>query len=351
VLVEDGFIPNPYEKCVLNKTLSDGTVVTVVLYVDDLLVSCTSIDIILRLKKYLLEKFPEVSFHTGKVIEYVGMTMDFASKPGAAVITMKQMTNDILDNPDTCRHSTPATEELFEIDESSPKLDKVQEAWYRTYVAKLLYLAKRVRPDILCPVAFLTTRAQGCTSQDLTKLRRVLGYLRAMPDRGIVVEFGNDPQTQGYIDASYAIHQRDGKSHTGGSLLFGKGGPLYVTSVKQTIVTKSSTEAELVAFSDVASEVIALRNFAIGQGYPTKPAIVHQDNLSTMALVANGGPCTKRSRHVDIRRFWMAERVSDGTLTVVKCPTAIMWANLLTKPVVGSQFVKERNGLTNWEWD
>ena len=39
---------------------------------------------------------------------------------------------------------------------------------------------------------------------------------------------------------------------------------LYVTSVKQAIVTKSSTESELVAFSDVTSEIVCMRNFAIG---------------------------------------------------------------------------------------
>jgi hypothetical protein len=291
-----------------------------------------------------------VSFHTGKVIEYVGMTIDFESKPGCAVVTMKQMTDDIINTSGTtAMHPTPANEDLFEIDEASLKLDQIEESFYRTFVAKLLYLCKRVRPDLLCPVAFLTTRAIACTKQDLGKLHRVIGHLRATPERGIVIQFGSDPRAQGYIDASYAIHQRDGKSHTGASLIFGKGGPLYVTSVKQTIVTKSSTEAELVAFSDVASEVIALRHFSIGQGYSDAPAIIHQDNLSTMALVTNGGPCSKRSRHVDIRRFWMAERVSEGVLKVVKCPTAVMWANLLTKPVVGKQFIDERNGLTNWE--
>ena len=51
---------------------------------------------------------------------------------------------------------------------------------------------------------------------------------------------------------------------------------LYVTSVKQAIVTKSSTESELVAFSDVTSEVVCMRNFAIGQGYtqPNQPSYI-----------------------------------------------------------------------------
>jgi hypothetical protein len=131
--------------------------------------------------------------------------------------------------------------------------------------------------------------------------------------------------------------------------MFGKGGPLYSTSVKQNIVTKSSTEAELVAASGVASEVLCLRNFAIGQGYPPVPAILYQDNNSCMALIANGGPCSKRSRHIDIRYFWIAEQVTAGKLIIERCPTELMWANLLTKPLQGAQFIIERRGITNWD--
>ena len=116
---------------------------------------------------------------------------------------------------------------------------------------------------------------------------------------------------------------------------------------KQPIVTKSSTEAELVGMSDVCSEVISLRNFVIAQGQPVAPAIVLQDNNSAMALVDRGGPCSKRSRHIDIRHFWVAEKVNDGSVKIVRCPTEVMWANILTKPLGRTQFVAEREGLTN----
>ena len=60
-------------------------VITVVLYVDDLLVTCKSEQAIIELKQYLESKFPEVSYHCGNVIEYVGMTIDFASRRGAVM--------------------------------------------------------------------------------------------------------------------------------------------------------------------------------------------------------------------------------------------------------------------------
>ena len=290
-----------------------------------------------------------MSYHCGDIIEYVGMTIDFASRPGAAVVTMKQITQDIIDTSEVQRPAaTPATADLFTVTESE-RLSQQREDYFRKFVAKILYLAKRARPDVLLPTAFLTTRATVCTEEDMNKLVRVIGYIKATSERGIVVEFGDRPRLRSYIDAAYGIHERDGKSHTGGSLVFGKGGPLYVTSVKQSIVTKSSTESELVAFSDVSSEVVCLRNFAIGQGYPVEPAIIYQDNISTMHLIDNGGPCSKRSRHIDIRHFWVMEKITDGSIEVQRCPTEVMWANVLTKPVQGAQFAVERQGLTNWD--
>ena len=93
---------------------------------------------------------------------------------------------------------------------------------------------------------------------------------------------------------------------------------------------------------------ISLRNYLIAQGQSRKPAIIYQDNNSTMTLISKGGPCSGRSRHIDIRHFWMSEKVADGSVVVVRCPTETMWANMMTKAVMGIQFIIERSGLTNW---
>ena len=152
-----------------------------------------------------------------------------------------------------------------------------------------------------------------------------------------------------YIDAAYGVHTVSGRSHTGCAIVVGSAGPVYVKSSKQKIVTKSSTEAELVAVSDTASQCIHLRNFVIAQGYEVGPAIIYQDNLSCMALMKKGGPCSDRSRHINIRHFWLKERVDGDEVIVEHLGTEKMFANLLTKPVQGAQFLRERHDLTNWE--
>jgi hypothetical protein len=97
-----------------------------------------------------------------------------------------------------------------------------------------------------------------------------------------------------YVDATYGVHIHDGKSHSGAYTVLGAGGPpLEAKSGKQKNVTKSSTEAEIVALSDHAGRGINLRNFLACQGYGVVPVIIYQDNLSCMAIMARGGPTSE----------------------------------------------------------
>ena len=57
----------------------------------------------------------------------------------------------------------------------------------------------------------------------------------------------------------------------------------------------------------------------------------------------------ERTRHIDIRNFWVKERVDLGEARVVHLGTKNMYANVLTKPLQGGQFKEERRGLTGWE--
>jgi hypothetical protein len=243
---------------------------------------------------------------------------------------------------------TPAASTLFDT-RDAPKATDEEVKFFRTYVAKMLYLAKRIKPECLVAVAFLTTRVNDVDVDDIAKLKRLLGYLRATQHRGIVLRIGDTMTVRAYIDASYGVHQSCGKSHTGCAIVLGDAGVLTARSSKQKIVTKSSTEAELVGLSDSAAQAIHLRNFVMEQGYKVGPAVIYQDNLSCMALMKRGGPGSERSRHISIRHFWVAERVSAGDVVIKHTSTDLMFANALTKPVQGAQFERERRGLTNWD--
>ena len=347
-LIQDGFVPNPYDPCVFNRTTKHGEQITIVLYVDDMLVTCVDVRELDKVAAHLRKCYIEIAEHRGKVIDFLGMTFDFTTK-GKVRVTMKRLVDEIIAGCGvTTERATPARENLFEI-RDAPKLGRKDHDYFRSYVAKLLYVAKRVKPEMLTAVSFLTTRATAPDSDDLAKLQRALGYLLGTRERGIVLCIGGTLTVQAFVDAAYGVHTSSGKSHSGCAVILGAGGPIHVKSTKQKLVTKSSTEAELVALSDYASQAIWVRNFIIAQGYDVGPVVLHQDNMSCMALVKRGGPASERTRHISIRQFWVKEKV-DGKEAVVKyLPTGKMFVNVMTKPLQGQQFILERNALTNWD--
>jgi hypothetical protein len=125
-------------------------------------------------------------------------------------------------------------------------------------------------------------------------------------------------------------------------------GAVHCRSSKRQIVTKSSAESELVGLSDSANQGIFLRNLLTLQGYSMPAVTAYQDNMSTMALLARGRSGGERTRHIAIRYFWLKERVDKGEATIVHKRSAELYANVLTKPLQGSQFVYERGCLTGW---
>jgi hypothetical protein len=225
------------------------------------------------------------------------MTFDYRRK-GSVKISMEKYVADLLAADQTSKTAaTPATLELFSVDTNSPALDAKQKEEFHSRVAKLLYLAKRIRPDILCATNFLSTRVQCPTYEDLNKLKRLYMYLNGTRTLGLRLECNETGmEIYTFVDAAYGVHI-DGKSHTGACISLGKG-TMYNRSTKQKIVSKSSTEAELIALSDSSGQAIWTRNFLLGQGYKMDAAIVGQDNKSTMTMVDMGRSTSERTRHI-----------------------------------------------------
>jgi hypothetical protein len=239
-------------------------------------------------------------------------------------------------------NKTPATATLFEHPDS-PLLPEKERERFHSLTAKLLYMAKRARPDILTTVSFLTTRVLEATVADWMKLKRAIQYIRYTVDMGLRLTCDEPLCVKGYIDASYGIHN-DYKSHTGSALTLG-GGAVYSASTKQKIIVKSSTEAELVGVSEGLGQVIWLRNFITALGYTLGPAKVMQDNESTLALIRNGRSNSARTRHISIRYFFVTDRVKMGEIAMEWVNTNDMISDMLTKPVVGREFTMHRARL------
>lgn len=231
--------------------------------------------------------------------------------------------------------STPATSKLFNISKSGPALSVREAKRFHTVVAKLLYLAKRARMDILLAVALLCTRVKSPTTEDAAKLERVLKYLNGSKDSVLVLEPNATMLLEGYIDASFACHN-DGKGHTGLVVTLG-GRTVLCMSSKQKLVTRDSTESELVGLSDKLMNVVQCYDFLIAQGLNCDVPVLYQDNTSTITLVTKGGG-QYRTKYMRVRQAFVEEHHRAGAVVVKYLPTGRMLADALTKPLQGAVF-------------
>ncbi|CAN0404580.1 unnamed protein product [Ectocarpus fasciculatus] len=118
------------------------------------------------------------------------------------------------------------------------------------------------------------------------------------------------------------------------------GGAIGCWSGRQKIVTKSSTEAEIVALSDGISHVLWSMEWLGAQGHSVRPVVVYQDNQSVLSLMKSGKNPGHRTKHMNIRYFFVKNRVELGDVSLTYLPTADMVADMMTKPLNGATLRK-----------
>jgi len=233
--------------------------------------------------------------------------------------------------------STPARADLFFIDETKPRVDERRRRLFHRLVYRLIYTAIRGRRDLQTVISFLSKRHLECNEHDYAKLRRLIHYIHATKNIECIIGIKNIGLLTTFVDASYAVHMNM-RSHSGGAMTFGIG-VFSSDSKMQKLNTKSSTDAEIVAVSDFLPKVIFMHLFMEAQGYPLRENIIYQDNESAIKLEINGRKsCGKRTRHVEIRYFYIKDFVDKGIVNVKHCATEKMLADFFTKPLQGNLF-------------
>ena len=124
-------------------------------------------------------------------------------------------------------------------------------------------------------------------------------------------------------------------------------GALVSGSTKQRLNCKSSTDTEIVAVDNYMPIILWCSYFIEWQGYILK-TILYQDNQSAELLENNGmSSMGRQSRHINIRYFFITDRVKNGDLSIEHCGTEDMVADYFTKPLQGAKFRKFRKLIMN----
>jgi len=349
-----GFKVNPYDPCVANMNVL-GYQLTITWHVDDMKVSHKLTDIVDSFIDWIKMKYEDVTkvkASRGKIHDYLGVELDY-STPGEVKIQMRRYVEKMLKEFPYIEQlkkgiKTPAADHIFKVRKDGKKLNKQMKESFYTAVYQALFLSMRSRIDIQLPVAFLCTRVKDPDVDDWAKLIRMMSYLRRYKNLPTTLRSDSTHICRWYADAAFAVH-KDMKSHTGYMMTMGKGA-VQSRSLKQKINTKSSTEAELIAADTTTTPLLWSQWFLEEQGYNVDQSILFQDNKSTMLLEQNGKESSsKRTRHINIRYFFITDCIERNELRVEYCPTDDMLADFLTKPLQGKKFFKFRRILMNLE--
>ena len=350
-LKDMGFELNPYDLCVANKDIN-GKQCTIVWHVDDNKISHVESDVMEDVISKIESKFGKMKITRGNTHVFLGMKLFFPRDGTVHVDTIAHIKEAIEDfgEPMDRSAATPALRDLFDVPGPAEELTAVQQQKFKSIVPKLIWITKRGRPDIELATAFLCTRVSKCNSLDWKKLRRLLHFLYCTINDVRILSIENMDTiftSFTFVDVAYAVHH-DMRSHTGGGLSLGRG-LIHAKSAKQKLNTKSSTESEVVGASDYLPYLIWMQNFMAAQGFKFKRNIFYQDNQSAMRLERNGRQsCGQKSRHIDVRYFFIKDRIKSGDIDLQYCPTEVMLADFFTKPLQGKQFKLLRSAVMGW---
>ncbi|KAG7587705.1 GAG-pre-integrase domain [Arabidopsis suecica] len=253
-----------FEKC--SKELSlyrkkeKENLLIVAVYVDDLLVTGSSLDLILDFKKGMAGKL-EMS-DLGKLITYY-LGNEVFQRDDEIVLRQERYAKKKLEEAGMSECNavhTPMTSSL----ELSKALEekRVNEKDYRRNI--------------------------GCLRESHGKaLRQILRYIRGTLTHGLHFKQGIESGLVGYSDSSHNVDLDDGKS-TAGHVFYLNECPITWCSQKQQVVALSSCEAVFMAATEAAKQAIWLQELlAEIIGTMCEKVTIRVDNKSAIALTKN----------------------------------------------------------------
>ena len=200
-----------------------------------------------------------------------------------------------------------------------------------------MYAMPASRADCSFTIGMLTRCLTFPTAAMDAAADRCLVFMAQTADRG--PQYGDAHATgvnlslHAYTDSDWQI-----KSSTSGWVIMYGGAVVSYGSKRQASISLSSTEAEIMAASQGAAEVLHIRGLLLEMGINIdEPTPVYVDNSGAVELSKDLKSCN-RSRHIERRYLWVRELVHQGQIVIKYCPTDENVADAMTKPLPVATF-------------
>ena len=173
----------------------------------------------------------------------------------------------------------------------------------------------------------------------------IIKYLNGTSSLGIRYSPKGTSNLQGLCDSDFASDLDDRKS-VSGSVYILAGGAITWGSHRQSIVAQSSTEAEYVSLGQHVQQGLYLKHLIISADFSVNVSniLTYVDNNGAIAL-ASDWIFRKRTKHIEVKYHLVRYQVIEKNFTLQYISTDMMTADMFTKQLPYSSFIKHRSTM------
>jgi hypothetical protein len=354
-LLSLGFHQSCHDPCLFIKSNC-----LLLVYVDDCLIFAKSDAVLDGIITALEKEFVLTS--EGSVGAYLGI--DIRRTPdGFLELIQPGLINKIITacglQEQSNQHQTPATMILTADLDGLPR----EHSWnYRSIIGMLNYLASSTRPDIAFAVHQCTRFTTAPRRIHELAIQRIVRYLKATSSKGYILHPSSSHNLDCFVDADFAgtwstATSKDPtsvKSRTSYVITFASC-PVLWCSKMQTEIALSTTEAEYIALSQSARDLIPMHGLLQEVSEATKliagSTIAHstifEDNKGCVEL-ANAPKMRPRTRHIALKYHHFRSHVDNGNISIQWIDTKHQLADIFMKPLAASSFIPLCQSLLDW---
>jgi hypothetical protein len=221
--------------------------------------------------------------------------------------------------------------------DESPMLPPEQVKRIQQVTGTLLYYARAVDATMLPALGTIAAQQSKANTTTANAVRQLLDYAHTHPDATIRYR-ASDMILRLHSDASY-LSEAKARSRGAGHFYLGEkpsnqpvrnNGALLTTSIIMRNVMSSAAEAECGALFNNTKEAVPLRTSLAEMGHPQPPTPVDVDNSTTVGF-ANTNMKQKKSKSMDMRFYWIQDRVKQRQFNIQWRPGATNLADYFTK--------------------
>jgi hypothetical protein len=305
-----------------------------ILYVDDIILTASSDSLLRRVIDALTTEFSMKDL--GTLHHFLGVSV--TQQSGGLFLSQRQYMIDILEHvrmSDCKLCSTPVDTCAKLSSDGTPVSDATQ---YHGLVCALQYLTF-TRPNIAYAVQQVCLYMHDPREPHLTLVKRILWYIQGTLDYGLQLHRSSTADLVTYSNVDWAGCPDTRRSTSGYSVFLGDNLVSW-SSKRQHTVSRSSAEAEYRGVANAIAEASWSRQLLEELHSPPRRAtFVYYNNISVVYLLTN--PVQhQRTKHIEIDLHFVRDKVDVEVIRVLHAPTTTQYADVFTKGLPSSVFVK-----------